>query len=221
MIIPKKECDEHGVPLAWDECTECEGWGDERSPGRPLCSLCKGFGSLRAMVLAQLLKKENDDDCDCLIPYLDGAGQHSPGCRCFKPKEPRCESCRHPMSDGTWEGGNDESRAGPTMQTLAGEVQAGYWPPDEWAGWERLGTHFSRCDEGCRHGGPVRRGGYDIGPNAPIDLPAVVAQETARGAYVEASWRIVDVQFKNGWPHDLRLGNLVLLCTRCAAEKGL
>lgn len=24
-------------------------------------------------------------ECDCLIPYLEGAGQHSPGCACVQP----------------------------------------------------------------------------------------------------------------------------------------
>lgn len=33
-------------------------------------------------------KRQDEDDrnCDCFIPALEGAGQHSPGCACFKPR---------------------------------------------------------------------------------------------------------------------------------------
>lgn len=33
-----------------------------------------------------------DCDCDCFIPTLEGAGQHSPGCRSIKRTEARRES---------------------------------------------------------------------------------------------------------------------------------
>ena len=32
-----------------------------------------------------------DDACDCLVPWLDGAGNHSPGCAIFRWKSPHIE----------------------------------------------------------------------------------------------------------------------------------
>ena len=28
----------------------------------------------------------DDRNCNCLVPYMEGAGNHSPGCACFTPR---------------------------------------------------------------------------------------------------------------------------------------
>lgn len=38
------------------------------------CPVCDGTGV-----------QKDDRNCDCHVPILEGAGQHSPGCACFKP----------------------------------------------------------------------------------------------------------------------------------------
>lgn len=44
----------------------------------PACPVCGGNG------------ERDDSTCDCFVPALEGAGQHAPGCACFKP----CPSCK-------------------------------------------------------------------------------------------------------------------------------
>lgn len=42
------------------------------------------------------------DHCDCMIPYLEGAGQHSPGCRCFRMEAPAYQDkCNVMRGDGS------------------------------------------------------------------------------------------------------------------------
>lgn len=74
---------------------------------------------------------------------------------------------------------------------------------------EPVMVNVSRCDDRCRHGGPVRyystRGGwgYYEGPDETI------AEE------VYALWRILTVHHLNGVKHDCRWWNLAALCQRC------
>lgn len=34
-------------------------------------------------------------ECNCLVPYLEGAGQHSPGCSIFTPEEREANRREH------------------------------------------------------------------------------------------------------------------------------
>ena len=68
---------------------------------------------------------------------------------------------------------------------------------------------WSRCDDRCRHGGPVKFwtpttgwGEYD-GPDETI------------AEHVEARWRILTVHHLNGNKADCRWWNLASLCQRC------
>lgn len=76
----------------------------------------------------------------------------------------------------------------------------------------RNGEHgngeWSRCDERCRHGGPVRWSNgaswedYD-GPDETIAV------------YVDARWRILTVHHLDGDKRNCRWWNLAALCQRC------
>jgi hypothetical protein len=37
--------------------------------------------------------------CDCLIPFLEGAGQHAPDCAVFREARPQPHRCHHPTCD--------------------------------------------------------------------------------------------------------------------------
>jgi hypothetical protein len=218
-IYDPAECDEHGVPLDWTRCRTCGGRGStwdgesfsEDAGGRleDPCAACGGHGSLRAAALDAI---------------SDGSG--------VLPQVHRCEDCGHPMSEGTWEG--------PAAALLGDSDFTAEEAVREWldmAAWKRepVGqrvrhniTHWSPCDEGCRHQGALRVHGRNrpgeewvresdqwaltvaqlIGPTTPDREPW----------QVEASWRQVDVRTL-GWPHDLRPERLAVLCLRCWAER--
>lgn len=71
---------------------------------------------------------------------------------------------------------------------------------------------WSRCDEQCTHGGPVRyQGGREgLGAWMHYDGTDITVAE-----YVEARWRILTVHHLNGIKHDCRWWNLAALCQRC------
>lgn len=199
-VVPKTECDEHGVPLDWKRCRGCRGGMviDTDRPGatspRP-CPRCEGCGSLEKAVLAEL-ERLRGRRWSIFTEPLD------------KPFDPtvRCGGCAHPMSDGTWvpadhldhEERRDRLRRASADFTVA----------------ERSGAVFySPCDERCRHGGPGRHRWADEDYytwQAVKNLPGPLENYEA-----EASWRHVTVRTMNGWPHDLREGNLGILCLRC------
>jgi hypothetical protein len=124
----------------------------------------------------------------------------------------RCESCSHPMSEGTWEDGprREWTAEDADLAELAG-VPSGSGPR----------VHYSPCDEGCDHGGPARlrleqrgeKGWIPVTDQRPGD-----ALLLDRVDAVEASWRSVDIRTL-GWPHDLRPEKLAVLCLRCFAER--
>ncbi len=103
----------------------------------------------------------------------------------------RCERCKHPYFIEV--NGNLTTTAGHRRsRPSTGEME-----------------HVSRCDDGCRHGGPVIYwtattgwGDYD-GPDETI------AEE------VYAIWRILTVHHLNGVKADCRWWNLAALCQRC------
>jgi hypothetical protein len=51
-------------------------------------NVCPECGGSTA-VLPHFCRPESDpmDRCNCLIPYIEGAGQHSPGCAVFDDEE--------------------------------------------------------------------------------------------------------------------------------------
>jgi hypothetical protein len=208
------ECDERGVPLDWERCRLCNGEGkafyrprDASYDGEP-CQDCGGHGSLKAAALA----------ARPWATYFTGqeAGPH------------RCEDCGHPMSEGTWEhrsiklaaGLMGASRPAPSAEevytTAMGHAitraRRGQ-EPESFGLWDA--THWSHCDEGCRHGGPVRHAGLGGTDDVLAKGRTVEALIEFFGAdKVQASWRPVDVR-PLGWPHDLRPEKLAVLCLRC------
>lgn len=225
-IYDPVECDANGVPLDYERCRACCGVGMvfERT-----CDVCDGHGSLKAAALAYLTTtcgaREESVGAVCnRRPHDDrwhgeirdgetwagwGGGEPNP-----QRQEPaRCDGCGHPMNEGTWEHGHLWQHAfdGP-LRWLRGEFSDDAEPPGP-------SVHWSPCDEGCRHGGPMRVGD----PPSPYDPYAdtltagrAVAAWPRRRA--EASWRPVDVR-PLGWPHDLRPERLAVLCLRCLAER--
>lgn len=82
-------------------------------------------------------------------------------------------------------------------------------------------THYSPCDEGCRHGGPGRwtnGGAMGWGLLADSDGYPDVREAVRDRLTPEAAWRPVDVRTL-GWPHDLRFEKLAVLCLRCWAAR--
>lgn len=199
-IYEVHECDEHGELFDWERCRACKGTGRLDGPEMQRfvewakkCIFCNGHGSLKAATLAEK------------------------ALRCMR-YELRCESCEHPSSNGTWEGGSPPDAvtlANLTDITLS-ELRDGNDQPLGGAGL------YSPCDEGCRHGGPIRGQMYpglnDPPPPRLIEFSATYPDAAAWTKYmpVEASWRTVDVRTL-GWPHDLRPERLAVLCLRCWA----
>lgn len=210
-VIDPSGCDAHGVPLDWARCRTCNVDSDGTpiypdGVGAPDCPTCGGNGSLKSAALAHLRANA----------WRRG-GPH--------PNDPvvRCEGCGHPMSDGTWEG---------TWVTASWE----YGDNNGWAfahlRYERheppaeildvpVCTHWSRCDERCRHGGPFGVVHHAGGPihTSPSDEEVEAARLViAAAGAVQASWRAVDVRTL-GWAADLRPHKLAVLCLRCWAER--
>jgi hypothetical protein len=243
-IYDPVECDERGVPLDWDRCRTCGDKGytvDMRVPrvgprtALPEgCDTCGGYGSLKAAALAERVKLQADAEFSRRIepfkseslPADQGAALEQIERHAFRIEEVaalarehvvvRCEACGHPMSEGTWEA-----------------TPAGDWTdddrrfaPDESLPLAGILRHFSSCDQGCRHGGPIRCDSASelttqwdtLLPDVDGDVVrAIVAGGSVK---VESSWRSVDVRTL-GWPHDLRPYKLAVLCLRCyAASKG-
>jgi len=125
------------------------------------------------------------------------------------------------MSEGTWEGELDhEFGAREGFEWAAGKLGGGEEP---WAYEIGRGAdprlypvHYSPCDEGCRHGGPMRaRGVTTDDDRSPLQRYGRSPVGGLVGDPV-ASWRSVDVRTL-GRPHDLRPGRLAVLCLRCHA----
>jgi hypothetical protein len=227
-VYDPAECDAAGVPLDWERCRPCGGRGsapfftnaETMSIEQRPCPTCGGHGSLRAAALAfrAALARETrdhpDDHPNLLLRSADALARGG------APTEVRCEGCGHPMSDGTWgDRGNGEPllphEAAAQIEYALGELRAG----DEPDMWERL-THWSPCDERCRHGGPVAERGDDgFGVLVESDVDFLGGHPLAATSLkVWSSWRQVDVRTL-GWAHDLRPENLTVLCLRCFAER--
>lgn len=214
-IYDPPECDSNGDPLDWERCRACAGSGKvqwQTGCGDDDCEVCGGFGSLKAAALAHF---------SLSLPY--NAAKHfakgpegASGWLCGTP-EWRCESCSHPMSEGTW-GGLGEF----TPLAVLTRVERDLRIAGDTAFTDGLEVvHYSPCDEGCDHGGQVRANdSSDLTKTwEPLTLDAdALRAVVASCAAVEASWRQVDIR-RMGWPHDLRLERLSVLCTRCYAER--
>lgn len=200
------ECDERGVPLDWKRCRACGGRGHGPRADPWTCSICSGHGSLRAAALVEADRS----------PSLPDGG-----------KLTRCSGCGHPASEGTWEGPAAEDPEACVEQTGVEHLAIEAGDRDVIA---YNAVHFSPCDEGCRHGDPVRqvRIGPGFGPPGsiapldPLDPRGQTAGDVVRSLgdihRTEASWRPVDVRTL-GWPHDLRPEKLSVLCLRCWAAR--
>lgn len=204
-IYDPAECDEHGVPLDWERCRACGG--TKRAPAKPgmydraisidTCRTCDGHGSLKAAALAKLRVAQWDRTTDPNARLEDHAI--------------RCEDCGHPMSEGTWERivPSDHPWAEPKTadaRIALAELRRGAEPHPPF-------VHYSPCDEGCRHGGPMQANWAGVWD----EWEPEGAQKTCDAIY-RASWRPVDIRTL-GWPHDLRPENLVVLCLRCYADR--
>jgi hypothetical protein len=222
-VYDPSECDDQGVPLDWERCQQCGGDGftveadpaDEsgETPEQVPCDRCETRGSLKAVVLAHFMARQRPDET-C-------SGDPDQGtCTC---DTLRCEDCGHPMGDGTWEGSEWGPRSGlsPAVGSEAWafeHLRRGNEPPREIVG-SATGTHYSPCDEECRHEGPTRFR-HPAGDFAftYAEHPVNMRLAAESGGVVEAPWRGVDVRTL-GWPHDLRPERIALLCLRCLAAR--
>lgn len=222
------ECDDRGVPLDWEQCRVCRGSGQVAALGAMVgdpactCSSCDGHGSLKAAALHEWRMTIN---VTFEIPD-DWAGETITATNATKelPRDVRCESCNHPMSDGTWEGGpwvqpNDPAWC---LQLALMFLRDGDEPQVLSSSRGDFVTHYTACDEGCVHGGPTRGHLAEDPTKTFISTPSPRNHETggwvAVGYELEASWRDVDLRTL-GWPHDLRPEKLTVLCRRCWAER--
>lgn len=224
-VYDPDECDEQGVPLDWERCRLCDGSGELRQMGtahdggeyRP-CERCGGHGSLKAAALHE----------KSLARFPSGAVGWV-----MLPVAPiRCESCSHPMSEGTWDDpfaaanlglGYVETRARGERLILRGEEPRAIDAPGTTAS-----LHYSPCDDGCRHDGDhvrwhVRGQGWIEGGRITEPIGQHITRmgppdDITGPMPIEASWRPVDIRCL-GWPHDLRPEKLAVLCLRCFAER--
>lgn len=245
-IYDPVECDENGVPLDWERCRVCGGDRHAQMyqfvPSKDEvraevldapCSTCGGHGSLWAAALAgrrassayrsgqwpRFAPPEFDDerlptDRTALRDQI-GAGMKAieDAGRVMDAEPSRCEGCGHPMSNGTWEDGNEYVGIHAARLDLAERyLRAGQEPSVD-----VLSTHWSLCDEGCRHLTEHVRFSGTKQPTGTAD--AIAGLLVRRAMDVEASWRQVDVRTL-GWSHDLRSEKLAVLCLRCWAAKG-
>lgn len=126
------------------------------------------------------------------------------------PDAVRCECCGHPLGRDVW-----EPLPLHPHTTLEGELRSRYLAAAERVLREgrepaELGyVHYSPCDEGCRHGGPVRarhpREQAWEHWGRELTLPSLPA--TYAHAEVQASWRPVATRAAG------------VLCLRCYAER--
>lgn len=76
---------------------------------------------------------------------------------------------------------------------------------------------WSRCDDHCRHGGPVRLNGaaQTVGQDEDYISGDGLAYHREKGDLIEARWRILTVHHLNMVKLDCRWWNLAALCQRC------
>lgn len=217
-VYDPKECDKDGVPFDFLKCRACDGTGrliheikgahSDTFVANSPCPTCRCHGSLRSAALAELLLGE-----------LKGMGKMVGGQLpiLFRgaDRNARCDECNHPKSAGIWQGiseyegfggWNDEQRLAVALE----ELTRG-WEPDKVS----ARIHYSPCDSECYHTGPVRVERRTGGWLQPAGNKAIL-NAIKSGRCVEASWRTVYARTL-GWPHDLRIEKLAVLCLRCYA----
>ncbi len=211
-VVDPSECDEHGVPLDWERCRRCRRCGGgggvlHVENGRVPCHVCGGLGSLKAAALMHLTVQQRT--------RFPGASPYTPLPPEFRV---RCEDCGHPMSDGVFEGDQPYFGEDMTFSAALDVLRAGIDPANVGDG---NCTHYSPCDEGCRHAGPGRvshDGGQSWRESVFDEKGRDMLATFKQRAYFEASWRQVDVRTL-GWPHDLRPEKLAIVCLRCWAAR--
>ena len=221
-IIPPSDCDEHGVPLDWERCRALIHQKPLRPPfdlSHSLCSTCGGHGSLKAAALdaVRACSRYRNLQWPWFSPHLlaktdtkeqieERMGQLEAASVAMDAEVTRCESCFHPMSEGTW------AFEGPTWTDE--DIELGLMSGGA------SNRFYSACDERCEHDrvGRYRRGEKLDAGARPWRSKGEHPRPSA-GWEVEASWRPVAVRTL-GWPHDLRLENLAVLCLRCYADRG-
>lgn len=215
-VYKPEECDGDGVPLDWEKCRTCEGGTvvfKTTSMGltggiRP-CEPCGDHGSLKAACLHYLAQgqmwAEVERRGDLLWPR-DHEPRPSVGDIGELRREVestqvvRCQVCSHPMTEGTWEGGEGSDFV------LRGALEVLAAGREPWSDGSKL-VHHSACDDRCRHGRP------------PMAHACEFPDDSERGFHYEATWRHVDV-WPLSWAHDLRPEMIAVLCLRCAAQGG-
>lgn len=83
----------------------------------------------------------------------------------------------------------------------------------------RNGEHgngeWSRCDERCAHGGPLRKVGDGYGSDRIYDPVTAAGVLVAWGNVIEAQWRVLTVHHLDANKANCRWWNLVALDQRC------
>ena len=129
----------------------------------------------------------------------------------------RCQRCGHPYyvgkGLGVWEAA-DKPSDDPIHPALFDELEV-----HERRRITSGMRHWSPCDIRCAHFGPYR---WRLGEGYPWtyveqgDEPGrIIADGIAKGAEIQAAWRILTVHHLNERKHDLRWWNLAALCQRC------
>lgn len=209
-VYDPPECDAVGVPLDWERCRTCDGTGRRLPPGPAVRMVDKGFG----LVVTEPIVVPERPCARC-----DGHGSLKAAALAARWIEAKCcEDCGHPMSEGTWQWrfASDEHRGlvpndARNLELAATWIRNGEEP-------RQLRTHYSPCDEGCRHGGPMRLLRDHAEPVPLPDQEPITPEWVSIMGPAEASWRSVDVRTL-GWPHDLRPDKLRVLCLRCWAAR--
>jgi hypothetical protein len=236
-IYDTDECDEAGgVPLSWARCQLCRGGKvvpeDDDSTLRAVkpCPACEGHGSLRAAVLAELTTPSfTIDTYGPTYEMVDGEMRQTAPARKADPPDPtvRCAGCGHPMSVGTWEA-SDVGRASDFLPAILRHAVTALRNGSDpsFNGWWNA-THWSPCDDGCRHGtgdgGEAVRWRFEGGEWQTHEGlcgadPEWLADVRRSYDEMQVSWRAVDVRTL-GWAHDLRPERLAVLCLRCWAGR--
>ncbi len=135
----------------------------------------------------------------------------------------RCQRCGHPyIVGGTYSEASSEREAFALYPQGGGAEAMRLWsvdePPMAMVGKDRP-VNWSPCDISCAHFGPYR---WRLGDGYPWtyvdegDEPGrIIADGIAKGAVIQAAWRILTVHHLNERKHDLRWHNLAALCQRC------
>lgn len=195
-VYPDEECGEDGYPHVWH----------------------RNDGSLDDLIVAMIADGDGGS--------LAGVGMRAGIKHVVRAQAGhRCIRCRHPFvvgSSGVMEGPQSNVKAlaaeigvtsetfdeAMTMSIADGTMERPLDPAPR-------RTNWSRCDELCRHGGPIRGRGIGEWEEHEGATPGQVDLLVTAGCEVEAAWRILTVHHLDEVKRNLRWWNLVALCQRC------